>query len=361
MSNGSPGAPSERGTSESESGTSAAERGTSTAPVTFGALASVVALDYIRVTATQTAWLAGAYAERGLRTVATLQSSLAVTSQTYSKAYTNYASSVREARVEAVSRQEWINVFLGLGIGVGVGLVSGAILPATIAAVSFRALAAEVAGEATEAAIAGGVQASGGPLTADQGTNLEPTGVSPDALNSQFWERLNVLYRDAFRMLLHTQNLPHVLGGVEYVLGQFQVLRAGGKTDLSQAELVDMAESLQRVADPLTQLNAELSGRLSVLDQLQTQARAAPRYSDEQMECYIWILWMSTLDDNNSFLLDRDPIEDRLHKIGVLGPDSMLGVDFGRWTSKEDEVAALAAARREAAAIRDRFQALTGD
>jgi hypothetical protein len=356
MSNGSPDAPSESGTSEVERGTSEVERGTSTAPVTLGALLSVPALDRIRETAMLTTFLASAYTQRGLRTVDTLKSSFIVTSRTYFNAYANYARAVRAAQAEALNQQFWNNVFLGIGIAAGVGLISGAILPAGLA-LGWRVLA-EVAGEVTEVGVAGRMQAAG--LTDVQDTNLEPAGVSPDTLNSQFWERLNALNRDMQGIQQHTKYLPFVLQGVEYVLGQVQVLEAGGKTVMSQAELVDLAESLDQAAAHLTQLNAELSRRLDVLDQLLTRARAAPRYSEEELECYIWILWMSTLSDNQSDILDRNPIEDRLHEIRVLGPNSLLGVDFGLFTSEDEELAALAAARREAVAFGVRYRALTG-
>ncbi|MDQ1739647.1 MAG: hypothetical protein QOE53_1299, partial [Pseudonocardiales bacterium] len=38
-------------------------------------------------------------------------------------------------------------------------------------------------------------------------------------------------------------------------------------------------------------------------------------------------------------------IEDHLHQIGVLGQNSLLGVDFGHWTSSDDEQEAISAAR----------------
>jgi Domain of unknown function (DUF4157) len=321
-----------------------------------GALLSVDALESIRETATQTTFLAGAYAALGIRTVDTLKSSLTVASQTYGNAYANYARSVREARAEALNQKDNWNTFLGIGIGVGVGLISGAIVPAGLA-FGWKVLV-EAAGEAAEAVIAEGVQATG--VTDVQGTDLEPGGLSPDARNSEMWERLSGLYRAVLGIQRHTQYLPLVLGNAEYALGQFRLIEAGGQADMSQAELVDMAVSLNRAAAHLTQLNAELSEKLNGLNQLQAQAAAAPRSSEQEMECDIWILWMSTLTDDQSNDLDLDAIEDRLHEIGVLGPNSLLGVDFGRYTSEDDELAALAAARRKAVDIRARQQELTG-
>jgi len=331
-------------------------------PVSLGALLSVPALESIRGTATQTTILAAAYAALGIRTVDTLKSSLTAADQTYANAYANYAKSVRGARAEALNQKDNWEILAGIGIGVGVGLIAEAAVAYGLAAgwkvlaTATGKVAVGVAGETAEAGL--GLGAKG--LIDVQGTDLEPGGLSPDARNSQTWERLSRLYRSVLGIQLHTQYLPLVLGNVEYALGQFRLLEAGAQAEMSQDELVDMAESLNQAAAHLTQLNAELSEKLNGLSQLQAQAQAAPRYSEQEMECDIWILWMSTLSADQSNDLDLDAIEDRLHEIGVLGPNSLLGVDFGWYTSEVEELVALAAARRKAVDIRARQQELTG-
>jgi hypothetical protein len=66
-----------------------------------------------------------------------------------------------------------------------------------------------------------------------------------------------------------------------------------------------------------------------------------------------WRLYVVT----NSDLLDRDAIEDHLHAIGVLGKNSILGVDFGRWTSEDDEKEAIAAAKTKASEMEEQKKA----
>lgn len=61
-------------------------------------------------------------------------------------------------------------------------------------------------------------------------------------------------------------------------------------------------------------------------------------------------MWMAGLRDDQSDMVDLDAIEDHLAAIGVLGGVSVLGVDFGMWTSTDDELAALSAARSQAGA-----------
>ena len=85
-------------------------------------------------------------------------------------------------------------------------------------------------------------------------------------------------------------------------------------------------------------------------------------YSQETMEQDIWILWINQLDLKELDVLDLDAIEDRLHEINVLGSGtSRLGVNFGRWTSRDDQFNAWVAAAREAAVINNRFLEMQGE
>jgi len=321
-----------------------------------GSALSVRALESIRATATQTTFLAGAYAERGLRAVDALKTSLTLTSGTYSKAYGEYAAIVRAGRAEAVDQQDLMNIFLGIGIGTGVGLLSTLILPEGLA-FGWTVLA-EVLGETAEAGLGKGAQKLG--LTDVAGTDLEPGGLDPAVLDSRIWQRLSGLYRSVAGVQRHTQYLPLILGTAEHLLGQFRLVDAGAEADMTRPALVEEAISLNRTAAHLTQLNAALRERLEGLNRLAAEAARGHRYQQDEIERDIWVMWMSKLSDEQSDILDLDVIEDHLHAIGVLGPNSVLGVDFGRYTSEEDERAAIAAARRRAGALYAQYAALGG-
>lgn len=317
---------------------------------------SALNLEYLRTTATATTFLAGAYAERGLRTVDVLKTSLVSASNTYTDAYGSYAKVVRAAGKEARNQQDWTNIIVGIAIGTGVGLLAAAVVPEGLAL--GWAILAEATGEAVEAAAAGAVQGLG--LTDVAGADLEPGGLDPHVLSSDIWQRLSGLYRSTLGVQRHTQYLPLLLGNTEYALGQFRLLDAGAPADMSRPDLIDMATTLHRSAAHLQQLNTELRQRLQDLDKLGAQVAAAPRFAARQMEHEVWIMWMAGLSDSQSDILDLDEIEDHLTAIGVLGEGSVLGVDFGRWTSKDDELEALSAARSQAGAIQERYRALTG-
>jgi hypothetical protein len=320
----------------------------------LGSVLSKAALEEIRAVATRSTFLAGAYAERGMLAIDALRSSLTATSATYKTAYDSYAKTVRSARDGASNQQDWLNIFAGIAIGTGVGLLAGAIVPEGLA-LGWTILA-EAGGEVVEAAVAGGVQATG--ITDVAGAKMEPGGIDPDLLSSAIWERLSGLYRSVLGVQKHTQYLPLILGNTEYLLGQFRLADAGAGADMDRAHLVEMAVSINRAAAHLRQLNSELSTRLDTLTTLRKEALAAPKYTPQQMEQDIWIMWMAELANGQSDILDLDEIEDHLESIGILGGGSRLGVDFGWWTSEDDELAALSAARGQAGAIRKQYDAL---
>ena len=85
---------------------------------------------------------------------------------------------------------------------------------------------------------------------------------------------------------------------------------------------------------------------------LDSRAKVPDVYRLEQL---IWVKWNSDLgsfdevrnqtDYKDTSVLDEDDIEDYLEgRIGVLGSGGLLGVDFGNWTSTDDEQEAVRAA-----------------
>jgi hypothetical protein len=320
----------------------------------LGTLLSVPALEALRRDATQVTLLAGAYAERGISTVDTLKTNMVGASDTYTRAYETYAGVIRAAGAEARNQQDWVNIFVGIGIGVGVGLLSAAIVPEGLAL--GWAVLAEAAGETVEAAAAAGVQATG--ITSVTGTDLQPGGLDPHVLSTGVWRNLADLYRGVLGVQRHTQYLPLILGGAEYALGQFRLLEAGVPADMQQAELVDMAVTLNRSGAHVRALGPELTQRLAALDRLREQAAAVQRRETREVEHDVWVMWMETVPDGQSDVLDLDAIEDHLEAIGMLGSGSVLGVDFGMWTSTDDEREALAAARAQARQVHARYNAL---
>ena len=151
-------------------------------------------------------------------------------------------------------------------------------------------------------------------------------------------------------------------GGAEYAIGEIRAHVAGGQTDMSEEQLLDLVQSLIRADRSGAAVEREVRSRLERLPDVLSRIRAAAAGlpSVEQMEKDIWVLWISEISESDSDILDLDAIEDHLAAIGVIGPNSVLGVDFGIWTSEDDQLDAIRAARRQAPEVRRRYGAVRG-
>jgi hypothetical protein len=331
----------------------------------MGAALSMPALEQIRGEATVRTFKLGAYTVGGTRVVDKAKSKMVQFSADYESAYTSYAAVVGAAREEAQTQQAWIDALVGIAIGVGVGMLSGAIVPLAIGEAAAASLSIgskiliEATGEVVEAGAAfGGKRFNITPKV--EGQDLQPGGIDPNLLNSDIWKTLSRMYQSILAVQNVSWSLPLLLGNTEYAMGQLRLIEAGGNADMSQAELTDLALTLIHANQAMRALDQEIDMRMSNLATSETQLDAALRYPRPELEQDIWIIWMASLPNAQSDILDLDEIEDRLHAIKVLGETSRLDMDFGRWTSEEDELDALAAARRAIGAIRQRLEAITG-
>jgi hypothetical protein len=127
---------------------------------------------------------------------------------------------------------------------------------------------------------------------------------------------------------------------------------AGGLPTMTEEQVLDRVEALIRADQAMARSDdGPISQGLGDLRRFETDLRALnpEDLRQRQIEQDIWILWIATLSDAS--VLDLDAIEDRLHAIGVLGPNSRLGVDFGGYTFFWEEDEARDAARSEAGRI----------
>jgi hypothetical protein len=224
----------------------------------------------------------------------------------------------------------------------------------------------EVVKEAAKVGSEQGAKATG--VFSVAGTEMEPGGVSggaeraavsPEALQSKTWQAISDLSTSLAELTPVGQGQLLLMSNTEYAIGELRVHLAGGEVEMSDEELIDLVRTLKQADAAVQPLGAELSKRRESLTRLEAQILAVPDYSVSEIEKDIWVLWMATIPDSESKILDRDPIEDHLTEIHVLGPGSLLGVDFGWWTFESDCLAALAAARPKAVQIREKYSRLT--
>jgi hypothetical protein len=303
-------------------------------------------LERMRAEATGRTLKLGNYTMRSLRLIDQAKGRMVGFSETYRVAYEEYADVMRAAERNARELQEWVDIFSGIAIGVGVGLLAEGI----------------VAGAVLNAVIGESIEAVVGKIVIPEvaGQDLEPGGIHPGILRSRSWETLATMYRTTAQVQKTGWHLPLLLGNTEYALGQWRLINAGADADLTRAEVLDLAASLVEVNGQLRALDREIDMRLGPLEAASARVASAAGYPLPQLKQDVWIVWMADLPAERSDDLDANDITDHLHDIGVLGPGSVLGVDFGWWTSEDDELAAIAAARGEAVRIRERFKAING-
>lgn len=141
--------------------------------------------------------------------------------------------------------------------------------------------------------------------------------------------------------------------------------------DLEDAEAREaLVSRAEQVRGRLEQAVTNVVNAANGTDELEQQIVATGERIAEQsaghdhtfFERKIWIDWIAHLQNRNTGgagryaaghgrnadVLDENPIENHLHHIGVLGPDSDLGVDFGAYTTDADENEAVDAARLQA-------------
>ena len=293
-----------------------------------------------------------AYVSRDTQLIDLAKDGMMLASERYRQAYQPYAAAVRAARREAQNQQNWMTMFIGIGIGVGIGVLGELLLPeaATIGA----ELAMEVGTEAVEGLTGMGAQAV---LPQLAGTELEPGGLDPNVLELDSWRTLSRLYHDLVRLVPTGNNLFFLNGAAEYAIGEIRAHVAGGATDMTDEQLLDLVSALVQADQAGRQLDNEISARMGQLESALSQVRRAAASVPDvgEMEKDIWVIWIADIPERDSDILDLDAIEDHLAAIGVLGPGSRLGVDFGWWTSEDDQLDAIRAARREARAVRERY------
>jgi len=293
----------------------------------------------------------------GARVIENIKSNLLDASTRYHSAYDGYATAIRAAGQEARSQQQWFDFFMGIAIGVSAGVLSEWLFVAEGASLALE-MTVEVGAEVAEGVTGAGLRASG--LTEFVGQDLAPSrDLDPMVFDLEIYRLLESLHRKILSFAGYADAQFLINGAAEYAIGEIRVHVAGGQEEMSESDLLDLISALMRADSSSADLDRTMPALRSRLQDIETRVLSAPVQTTQEMEQDIWILWMSTILNRDSNILDYDAIEDHLASIGVLGPNSRLGVDFGWWTSEDDELAALEAARDQATRIRHRNSELT--
>ncbi|HKJ78228.1 MAG TPA: DUF4157 domain-containing protein, partial [Prolixibacteraceae bacterium] len=277
----------------------------------------------------------------------------------YGRAYSEYSRVIAAASEEAQNQNQWIGIVAGIGVGIGLGLAAAYFLP--VAATS-TALSITLGEAGTAVASAAGQAAVGTALTSGftdiinvPGNNLEPSGLSPQLLQTIIWRKVAEIYDEGLAQI-----------PVQQRLHDYSVLSAELRRQVQQRlnghDTLYIVPVMSGKTTAIYNLRSSLFPVVSILEQKQieqsnilAQIAQTPEVSTSEMEKGIWILWMSEMDIGDSDILDLDAIENHLGAIGLIGENSVLGVDFGDWTSERDEFDAIIASMRHAGRIRSMF------
>ncbi|MEH2357633.1 hypothetical protein [Nostoc sp.] len=304
--------------------------------------------------------LGSIYVDLSVANTDLISTKLRIFSINYDMAYSNYSRVIGQGRAEAQNQTLWRGIFLGIGTGVLAGLAAAYIAPSTAA--GWFALTLADAGTAAGSSFLQGAASSAIALAVSdaittRGSDLQPGGLSPDMLRSNIWQHVASMYRGALQTNQVLANLHKNTVILERLIAEIRVQIAGGASSYSPADILTATNAM----------NDRINGMASVFSELRQKSTAMSAFGNSilaydptkpgvaQIEKDIWIMWMGTLSNDDSDILDLDNIEDHLKSIGILGNGGLLGVDFGDYTSEDDELAALAAARPRAAIIRGKY------
>jgi hypothetical protein len=283
----------------------------------------------------------------------------------YSQAFDKFVGVLALAEAEEGNQAAFENLILGLIVAAGVavaikGVAAAAAVKATTAAISsmvpttIRTIAGATAtkavgGEIVEQTVAGPIEQVGQTgLVASAYANFHPA--------IQRSADLSVVLELVSAMAELGQEMPRLgeLGMiVSATIGQVHHCLATGEghSGRSAADISRHQELIFGVQPQIELFDSAFEKATKAIQATSAAVGTEPVPEVAALEQDLWINWIATLTDDQSNQLDIDVIEDHLVAIGILGPEGRLGVSFGVYTSKADELRAIRAAAIEAGLI----------
>jgi hypothetical protein len=272
----------------------------------------------------------------------------------YQQAYTNFRTVLNRAQQEAQNQQDWTNIIVGVAMGVAAGLIAAWALPASASAAFVLTLeeAAIAAASSAGQAVGGAAATAGATSVLDvQGRTIDSSGLDPSIMELAIWRKTADIYRAGLEYNRVSGQLHTLTVNLSDLIGNVRVYQAGGESALNDQSINEAVTAMTSRDTALAALNTELTTKLTELEALKQAVNAINPSARPaaMMEKDIWILWMSSLP-RNSNILDLDAIEDHI------GPKGLRIVDFGIYTSDDDENEAIENARDTASMLRAQQQ-----
>lgn len=304
--------------------------------------------------------LASSYINLAIADTDLISTKLQIFSINYDIAYSNYSTVITQARAEAQNQTLWRGILLGIGTGVLAGIAAAYIAPSTAAgwfALTLADVGTAAGSSCLQAIASSAIALAVSDAMTVRGSNLQPGGLSPDLLDSHIWKHVALMYRGTSELNSVLDNFHRNSILFEHLIAEMRVAIAGGDSPYSAEDILAsvpiLCGQMANMTTVTTALIQKATELISFTNSIISYDPNQPNIT--QMERDIWIMWMGTLSNDDSDILDLDNVEDHLLSIGILGSGGLLGVDFGSYTSEDDELAALAAARPQATTIQGRY------
>lgn len=194
---------------------------------------------------------------------------------------------------------------------------------------------------------------------------MDPGGLKPEVMKLHLWEQLVNLHDRVLATIAAADLQSLIASGAEYAIGEIKVQEGGGPgADLDVATLHDLIGTLAADDSVSASLDAALGNATAALQALEAQFSVAPNPlgREDEVERDIWLLWMAELPEDEAKVLDIDVIEDHLVSLGLItgyyGNGGSLGVDTGVYTTKNDCLKMIGAAKHEAEGLMSKYGSL---
>ena len=305
-----------------------------------------------------------------------LKAHLEASANVYGRGYERYATVVHAAQEAAKSEEEWIEI--GVGILMAVALanpVSAAAealdVEAGLLGVTGSEKMAELLAEAgKEAVVSGSAEAGKGiakhtGLLEVAGSTMAPGGLKPEVMKLHLWEKLVDLHGKILGTISQADMQSLIASGAEYAIGEIKAQMSGGSAaDLDLPTLRSLVGDLTAADAASAKIDESLSKALAELQGIQESLASAPSPEgrEDEMERDIWLLWMAELSDDEAKILDIDDIEDHLVSLGFItahySDGGSLDVDTGIFTTKNDCLKMIEAAKNKAEELKSKYGSL---
>jgi hypothetical protein len=247
-------------------------------------------------------------------------------------------------------RDEIVDTVLGVAIGVGMGLGVGEVIVLSEGAGLAATAGQNFVGEVGEWWVGAHLKDVTGPGRTSAEAGLKtPDSLRPELRRLDVAMKLVSLYRELAQMGPETEPVHQLSVAAGKAETELTVEAGGGKGKIDIGEATKRVDALVKIETAQAGVDDKIKNARTKLQQVLTDAKkASASHTASDLEQEMWIHWMGGLSREQAHkLLDVNEIEDRLKALGVIGPGSRLGVDFGVWTSEADTEEAMLKAKWE--------------